>query len=202
MLAILPLSPVREWATSRNFMDLHLLVHNMKLNIVGWKKDGSYGNHLSHLDSHPTSSRRTIGIERFHLVANVLRICTCGRSCSDAEANFRDISPVFGNGLGKCIVVQRIDSNVIEAQFLYRHAQHGKALLNNFSCQMCSLVRPGSTIADFPLDEEAVLVANAGFIGATPGFPSSTAHLNHVGSHFFHHDLGKIGNHIGGEVVA
>src|SRR5947209_8416752 len=195
MLAILPLSPVREWATSRNFMNSNLLVDYLKLNVIRWNKNGCDSNYLSDMHPHSPSSCRTIGIEGFHLVANVYRIRACGCSRCDAKANFWEILPVFGDRLGKCIFVQRIDADVIDAQFLDRHTQHGEPLLDNFSRQLCSQVRPRPTIADFPLDEEAVSVANAGFIVSTPVVSPSSTHLNLVVSDLVHHDLGKFGNH-------
>src|SRR5689334_17538944 len=110
MLAILPLSPVRECALSRNFIPSDLLVEDIRLNIVSRNENGSDSDLLSHPYPHSPSTGGTIGIERFHLVANAFSICACFRSCCEAEANFWGISPVWSNRLRKGIVVQRIDS--------------------------------------------------------------------------------------------
>src|SRR5581483_4803676 len=77
MFEMLPLSPARAWAISRNFIRLDLLVNNLKLNITGGNQDGCNSQHLSDLNPHASSSGGSIGVERFYLVANVLCLSAC-----------------------------------------------------------------------------------------------------------------------------
>src|SRR5689334_25074256 len=113
MLEMFPLSPVREWAISRNFVTSHLLVMHLELDISGWNQNGSNGNHLADVDPDASTSGGSVGVERFDLIADVLGLGTRCRACRHAQTNLRTLSPVSSDGPRKRIFIQRVDPDII-----------------------------------------------------------------------------------------
>src|SRR5438105_11157515 len=103
MFEMFPLSPVREWAISRNFVTLHLLVKHLELDIIGWNQNGSNGKHLGDVYPHASASGGSVGVERFYLIADVLRLDTRCRARGHAKTNLRTLLPVSIDGSGKRI---------------------------------------------------------------------------------------------------
>src|SRR5581483_1372869 len=101
MFEMLPLSPARAWAISRNFIRLDLLVNNLKLNITGGNQDGCNSQHLSDLNPHASSSGGSIGVERFYLVANVLCLSACSSMRGHPKTNLSRLLPGGGDALGQ-----------------------------------------------------------------------------------------------------
>src|SRR5947209_19854323 len=120
MLEMFPLSPVREWAISRNFVTLHLLVMHLELNISGWDQNGSNGNYLADVDPHASTCGGPVGVERFDLIADVLGLLTRCRARGHAKTNLRTLLRVRRDGPGKRISIQRVDPNIIDAKLLDR----------------------------------------------------------------------------------
>src|SRR5258708_16070275 len=133
MFEMFPLSPVREWATSRNFVMLHLLVKHLYLDIISWDQNGSNGKLLGDVYPHASASGGSVGVERFYLIADVLRLGTRCGARRHAQTNLRTLLPVRSDGPGKRIFIQRVDPDIIHAPFLDRHPPHSHPLLRNLA---------------------------------------------------------------------
>src|SRR3954467_9356032 len=113
MFEMFPLSPVLEWAISRNFVTLHLLVMHLELDIGGWNQNGSNGKHLGDVYSHASASGGSVGVERFYLITDVLRLGRRCRARRHAKTNLRTLLPVRSDGPGKRIFIQRVDPDIL-----------------------------------------------------------------------------------------
>src|SRR5262245_18364451 len=110
ILEILPLSQVRAWAISRSFMS-GTDEPNLRACELAPQQDRGHGNHVPRRFPRAAAGRRTIGIQRFDLVADPDRLTEVLGEAGDANANLVGLVAVRG----KFRSVQGIDADEFKA---------------------------------------------------------------------------------------
>src|SRR6478609_3228641 len=83
--SVLPLSPVREGASSLSFISsLHEFEHGIRLR--AWQQNRLHREHFTHGPDHAAAACGSVGIERLHLIADARRLCRRRRASRYANA--------------------------------------------------------------------------------------------------------------------
>lgn len=106
----------------------------------------------------------------------------------------------LADGMGDCIAIQGVEPDVIEADFLGFKPDDLKAVLEYITCELRLGERVLAAVADLPLADEAIVVANARLEEAVGCGAVCPVDLDAVLGLLLDADLGKVGYDIGREV--
>src|SRR6266478_10256557 len=131
MFEVLPLSPVREWASSRSFIAYPSTECTVGVSECAREQHRGRSDDIARRFENPTTGRRAIGVKRFDLVADSNRLTQAFGAARNAQAHLVGL-------LRQCSVigaVQGIDADQLEAPFARRNAGQFQPLANDLQAQ-------------------------------------------------------------------
>src|SRR5258708_883678 len=145
MLTIVPLSPLREWASARSFISDDLAAHRTRHERARHER-GRQREHFARGLHGAAATSRAVRVQRFDFVADPPRVVNRLRPCRDSNPHLVWIATDTGHALP----VQGVDANEVAPDLVCPNSNPSQTLADDARRQPGAHDRAGARVGDPP----------------------------------------------------